>query len=497
MTATSLRRRLRDRPHRRRGVLSRRGVRQDLPRSAGPGRRSSASSTRVTATRAAIDLFARRVWHFIDVRASASFVGTARRWTSPDAARSISRCRPARGRRTSSFRTRGRSSSTHRCRRRSGSARRGARRRAGRSRRLSDAIATPDGYEPIWGPINSERLPRYERLDLSVSTSRTFGARTSGVFFASVDNATDRNNFFEYAYSADYSTRHPVARRDRRAVSTSAVRSLDDQEGPHHVTTSSTSLAGLRAGGRAGRSRLRPGPRPTISRPSSPDARDRRAGRPTRPTFMRRAARVPAAARRLARPRSRAAHSLHGRVRRLAPRVFAGGQRQGAGRRCSTTPPTQLEAAIKADGRFAEAMGLLGAVVRREDRAHAGSRHDARPGNPGRDARAARSGSSRTTRACSSSAARRSSTRRRSLAAASRTRRRRCGARCSSSSRSRRRSRGRTGADSTRTPGSGQALAARRDNAGARAEYEKALAIAPNSAWVKYSLLPQVKGPEW
>ena len=43
----------------------------------------------------------------------------------------------------------------------------------------------------------------------------------------------------------------------------------------------------------------------------------------------------------------------------------------------------------------------------------------------------------------------------------------------------------------------GQALASRNDKAGARAEYEKALAIAPDSAWVKYSLLPQVKGPEW
>ena len=39
----------------------------------------------------------------------------------------------------------------------------------------------------------------------------------------------------------------------------------------------------------------------------------------------------------------------------------------------------------------------------------------------------------------------------------------------------------------------GQALAARTDKAGARAQYEKALQIAPNSAWVKYSLLPAVK----
>jgi tetratricopeptide (TPR) repeat protein len=39
----------------------------------------------------------------------------------------------------------------------------------------------------------------------------------------------------------------------------------------------------------------------------------------------------------------------------------------------------------------------------------------------------------------------------------------------------------------------GQALADRRENAGARAEYEQALKIAPDSAWVKYTLLPAVK----
>jgi tetratricopeptide (TPR) repeat protein len=39
----------------------------------------------------------------------------------------------------------------------------------------------------------------------------------------------------------------------------------------------------------------------------------------------------------------------------------------------------------------------------------------------------------------------------------------------------------------------GQALAARGDKAGARAEYEKALAIAPASNWVKFGLLPKVK----
>jgi len=39
----------------------------------------------------------------------------------------------------------------------------------------------------------------------------------------------------------------------------------------------------------------------------------------------------------------------------------------------------------------------------------------------------------------------------------------------------------------------GQALANRNDKAGARAQYELALKIAPNSAWVKYTLLPAVR----
>jgi hypothetical protein len=39
----------------------------------------------------------------------------------------------------------------------------------------------------------------------------------------------------------------------------------------------------------------------------------------------------------------------------------------------------------------------------------------------------------------------------------------------------------------------GQALAARHDNAGARAEYDQALKIAPTSSWVKDVLLPAVK----
>lgn len=41
----------------------------------------------------------------------------------------------------------------------------------------------------------------------------------------------------------------------------------------------------------------------------------------------------------------------------------------------------------------------------------------------------------------------------------------------------------------------GQALLARGDKAGARAELDAALAIAPDSGWVKYTLMPRVKQP--
>ena len=78
-----------------------------------------------------IDLYARRVWHYIDLRASASFVDTA---TTLDARRNnaiVIPCPRARGRRTSRFPTPGRSSSTRPSGRRCGSAQPGARQRAG------------------------------------------------------------------------------------------------------------------------------------------------------------------------------------------------------------------------------------------------------------------------------------------------------------------------------------------------------------------------------
>ena len=156
-----------------------------------------------------IDLFARRVWHFIDLRAGASFVSAARRWTPPtqrerypipegtwrpdfDVPFSWNVVISAPVSRAITV---------------------GAAWRTAAGRPMTPVVGatpTPRGYEPIWGPINSERLPRYERLDLSVGTTRTIRAHTTAIFFASLDNVLARQNFFEYAYSPDYSTRRPV-----------------------------------------------------------------------------------------------------------------------------------------------------------------------------------------------------------------------------------------------------------------------------------------------
>ena len=73
------------------------------------------------------------------------------------------------------------------------------------------------GYAPIFGAINSERLPRYERLDLSVNWLVPAGAGAV-VFFASLDNAFGRVNFFDYRYSPDYSSRQPVVPTSQRSI---------------------------------------------------------------------------------------------------------------------------------------------------------------------------------------------------------------------------------------------------------------------------------------
>lgn len=65
----------------------------------------------------------------------------------------------------------------------------------------------PDGrVRPLYGPINSQRLPAYHRLDLRADYR--FGPRATG--YIELINAYNRRNVAGYSYSADYKTREEL-----------------------------------------------------------------------------------------------------------------------------------------------------------------------------------------------------------------------------------------------------------------------------------------------
>ena len=82
---------------------------------------------------------------------------------------------------------------------------------------IVDGRAINDGFLPVFGPVNSERLPRYERLDLSASWLVPAGDGVV-ILFASVDNVLGRANFFDYVYAPDYTSRQPVVNAAPRGV---------------------------------------------------------------------------------------------------------------------------------------------------------------------------------------------------------------------------------------------------------------------------------------
>jgi hypothetical protein len=79
------------------------------------------------------------------------------------------------------------------------------------------ALRTDDGFAPVFGAINSERMPRYERLDVSANWLFPAGAGAV-VLFAALDNALGRVNIFDYRYAPDYSSRRPVAPTSQRSI---------------------------------------------------------------------------------------------------------------------------------------------------------------------------------------------------------------------------------------------------------------------------------------
>jgi hypothetical protein len=73
-------------------------------------------------------------------------------------------------------------------------------------------------WAPVWGAPTSERFPTYRRLDVSASRARSFGTRTTGVFYLSLNNVLDRRNVQAWRYSTDYAERTPVRGIFNRAV---------------------------------------------------------------------------------------------------------------------------------------------------------------------------------------------------------------------------------------------------------------------------------------
>ncbi|MBB4091052.1 TonB-dependent receptor [Salinibacter ruber] len=71
---------------------------------------------------------------------------------------------------------------------------------------------------PVDGPVGSERLPAYQRLDLQVSYFWPFNRQQNVVVYAALNNVLDRANAVDVTYSPDYSTRRYRRTDFRRSV---------------------------------------------------------------------------------------------------------------------------------------------------------------------------------------------------------------------------------------------------------------------------------------
>lgn len=66
-----------------------------------------------------------------------------------------------------------------------------------------------DYYLPIEGPVSSERLPSYQRLDGNLSYYIPLKNNNFAVFYLAVSNLLNRKNVLDYDYSFDYTQRRP------------------------------------------------------------------------------------------------------------------------------------------------------------------------------------------------------------------------------------------------------------------------------------------------
>lgn len=77
---------------------------------------------------------------------------------------------------------------------------------------------TADGFAPVYGAPNAQRLPGYWRSDLSVSWLHAPRTGPTAVFWASMSNVFDRRNIMRYTWNADYTARTPVRSPFNRSI---------------------------------------------------------------------------------------------------------------------------------------------------------------------------------------------------------------------------------------------------------------------------------------
>ena len=84
---------------------------------------------------------------------------------------------------------------------------------------VADALPLDDGtYAPIEGPVGSERLPAYRRLDLQLSYYIPLGPGQHLTVYAAANNALDRANVIDVTYTPDYRTRTEQTTNFRRSI---------------------------------------------------------------------------------------------------------------------------------------------------------------------------------------------------------------------------------------------------------------------------------------
>jgi hypothetical protein len=78
--------------------------------------------------------------------------------------------------------------------------------------------AARDMWIPSYGAAYSDRLPSAARLDFSLSRVTRLSAKNTLVYFAEVENLLDRDNVYQYTYTADYSRRIPIRSLFKRSI---------------------------------------------------------------------------------------------------------------------------------------------------------------------------------------------------------------------------------------------------------------------------------------